>query len=112
MTAEERAERTRAADELCRTALDKALAGAPSDGIALVAVGGYGRGELAPRSDLDVVLVHLDPLDSVDTGEVAGEFVLLGRFEQAAAAEGLDQVGHRADHGGPLSASAAGLPLR
>ena len=68
MTAAERAERTLAADALCQEAW--ASCAGPDVGAALVAVGGYGRSELAPHSDLDVVLVHAD---DVEVGSLAGE---------------------------------------
>ncbi|HEX4976440.1 MAG TPA: [protein-PII] uridylyltransferase [Nocardioides sp.] len=65
MSAEDRVARTTEADDLCGRAFAKAVqeaGGSPgtTSGISLVAVGGYGRRELAPYSDLDVVLVHDD----------------------------------------------------
>ena len=66
MTAAERAARTAAADDLCSKAYDDA--DGPDTGVALVAVGGFGRGELAPYSDLDVVLVADDAVDLAELG--------------------------------------------
>src|SRR3954467_4274190 len=47
-----------AVDEWLRPLFARALDGRDDSGVVLLAVGGYGRAELCPASDLDLVLVH------------------------------------------------------
>ena len=76
MTAAQRASRAEAADAVCVAAYDGA--GGPDQGVAFVAVGGFGRRELSPYSDLDLVLVHDDHVEPGDAGR-EGLVPALGR---------------------------------
>lgn len=74
--AQRRKDRALEADRLLRQLFAQAVPAGGSDpregsGLALVAVGGYGRSELSPFSDLDVVLLHSPLVPESTVREVA-----------------------------------------
>ncbi|MFL6090866.1 MAG: [protein-PII] uridylyltransferase [Aeromicrobium sp.] len=85
--AKQRRQRAADADALLQDVFAAAIATANEDvwqGLALVAVGGYGRAELSPASDLDVVLLH-DPAITDERIQAIAEAVWYPLWEKNIA---------------------------
>jgi [protein-PII] uridylyltransferase len=68
-------ERTMQVDALVVSAFTRHLAGRFPDGLALLAVGGYGRRELFPYSDIDLLLMVKRPVEPGPGKEAISEFL-------------------------------------
>ncbi|CAB5052569.1 MAG: [protein-PII] uridylyltransferase [Actinobacteria bacterium] len=71
MSTRERRERSNESDRFLLSLFHKASEKMPKSnkGLAVAAVGGYGRGELSPGSDLDIVILHQDQFSQEELGE-------------------------------------------
>ena len=49
--------------------------GANVEEVAIAAVGGFGRGELSPGSDLDIVIVHNGTYSEAQLGELVNKIL-------------------------------------
>lgn len=92
---------TAAIDRWVAALFARAVGGGPSSGIALVAIGGYGRAQLCPGSDLDLLLLHSKAIEAKpvaealwypiwDAGVKLGHSVRTPREALSLAAEDLD----------------------